>query len=151
MSNMKDENGDPMESEVEVDEDRQYEIADEGELPFACFICRDGFREPVVTLCSHYFCNSCAVSRFKSGSTRCAACDKPTFGVFNKARKLIKHLEKVKGCAAAPYSSLSSASSAPDRTSRRSVGSWETVQDSAAGTDSSADATLSNSASELTS
>eukprot|EP01035_Chromulina_nebulosa_P032591 gene32591-43543_t len=77
-----------------VDDDTQYEIADDSEeLPFACFICRDeerGFTDlPVVTLCGHYFCNSCAVRRFKSGRTRCAACDKQTFGVFNKARKLI--------------------------------------------------------------
>ena len=40
---------------------RQYQIEesddDEDEaLPFACFICREGFKNPVVTKCKHYFC-----------------------------------------------------------------------------------------------
>ena len=39
---------------------RQYAITDsedeEDDLPFACFICRDGFTNPVVTRCKHYFC-----------------------------------------------------------------------------------------------
>ena len=38
---------------------RQYEIKDsdeEDELPFACFICRQPFNNPVVTKCKHYFC-----------------------------------------------------------------------------------------------
>ncbi|KAM0755543.1 hypothetical protein T439DRAFT_330695 [Meredithblackwellia eburnea MCA 4105] len=63
---------------------------DEEDLPFACLICRNPFgKEPVVTLCGHYFDSSCAIKRFaKTG--KCFACGKPTNGVFNKATKLIE-------------------------------------------------------------
>lgn len=30
-------------------------------LPFACFICRQPFQDPVVTKCKHYFCEHCAL------------------------------------------------------------------------------------------
>jgi len=40
---------------------RQYKVEDdndkdEPDLPFACYICRNGFTNPVVTKCKHYFC-----------------------------------------------------------------------------------------------
>lgn len=39
---------------------RQYAVSDsdddEDELPFACYICRESFTNPVVTKCKHYFC-----------------------------------------------------------------------------------------------
>jgi len=49
--------GDDMEEEGagESDED------DDDSLPFACFICRQPFVDPVVTRCKHYFCEHCAV------------------------------------------------------------------------------------------
>ncbi|KAH9318108.1 hypothetical protein KI387_019877, partial [Taxus chinensis] len=34
---------------------------DEDSLPFACFICRQPFQDPVVTRCKHYFCEHCAL------------------------------------------------------------------------------------------
>lgn len=34
---------------------------DDDSLPFACFICRQPFEEPVVTKCKHYFCQHCAL------------------------------------------------------------------------------------------
>jgi RING finger protein 113A len=34
---------------------------DEEALPFACFICRQPFVDPVVTKCKHYFCEHCAL------------------------------------------------------------------------------------------
>lgn len=46
-------------SDVEVASDE-----DEDSLPFACFICREPFtleKNPVVTKCKHYFCESCAL------------------------------------------------------------------------------------------
>jgi RING finger protein 113A len=64
------------------------------EFPFACFICRNPFNAPVVTQCGHYFCSSCAIDRYRKGNLRCAACDKPTSGIFNTARKLIDHFKK---------------------------------------------------------
>lgn len=45
-----------------VADDHAFEIEsemagqDDGELPFACFICRQPFNRPVVTRCKHYFC-----------------------------------------------------------------------------------------------
>lgn len=74
------------------DESLEIKISEE-ELPFACFLCREPFIDPVVTQCSHYFCRSCALERHKKTS-RCAACDKPTFGIFNTARKLIRQQKK---------------------------------------------------------
>jgi len=34
---------------------------DDDALPFACFICREPFTDPVVTQCKHYFCEHCAL------------------------------------------------------------------------------------------
>lgn len=83
-----------MESSASNNEDDSLEIkTGEEELPFACFICREPFTDPVVTQCVHYFCRSCALERHKKTS-RCAACDKPTFGIFNTARKLIRQQKK---------------------------------------------------------
>ena len=57
----------------------------EGEdVPFACLICRKPFgRDPVVTLCGHYFDSACAIKRYAK-NTKCFACGKGTQGVFNK-------------------------------------------------------------------
>nr|WJH19544.1 Zinc finger protein 183 (ZNF183) [Euglena gracilis] len=62
-----------------------------GDLPHACFICRSGFKDPVVTRCKHYFCEQCAMEHFRI-TQRCAACEKPTHGIFNTAHDLIKKL-----------------------------------------------------------
>lgn len=51
---MKSDDGDEDSSE-QSDED------EEGALPFACFICREPFVDPVVTKCGHYFCEHCAL------------------------------------------------------------------------------------------
>jgi len=72
--------------------EENYEVLDEDEFPFACHLCREGFSDPVVTLCGHFFCRTCAVEGSKR-SSRCAVCNKQTYGVFNKARKLIKYME----------------------------------------------------------
>lgn len=65
----------------------------EEELPFACFICRKSFENPVVTKCGHYFCKKCALARYAK-DTRCAACNKQTHGLFNSAAKLEAKLEE---------------------------------------------------------
>ncbi len=80
--------------EKEGDEDDEnFEIEEEPEFPFACHLCREGFKDPVVTLCNHYFCQQCAIAHHKK-SAKCVICDKQTFGIFNKARKLIKYMEQ---------------------------------------------------------
>ena len=72
----------------------QYEIDSDGEdeLPFACFICREPFKNPVVTKCQHYFCESCALSHYRK-SKRCFVCDVQTNGVFNPAKNIIKKIK----------------------------------------------------------
>jgi len=63
------------------------------DLPFACFICRQSFNNPVVTKCNHYFCESCALKR-NSKNKRCAVCGEVTGGIFNVAHALISKLKK---------------------------------------------------------
>ncbi|CAJ0651772.1 14283_t:CDS:10 [Entrophospora sp. SA101] len=50
------------------------------ELPFACLICRNEFKNPVVTKCGHYFCEKCALQNF-SKSPNCFACGTATNGI----------------------------------------------------------------------
>lgn len=76
--------------------DTNYEIdSDDDSLPFKCFICREGFTEPVVTKCKHYFCEKCALNNYKK-STRCFICNTQTGGVFNPAKELELKLKKLK-------------------------------------------------------
>ncbi|CAM9434224.1 unnamed protein product, partial [Choristocarpus tenellus] len=51
------------------------QVDSDDDLPFACMICRQGFRDPVVTPCGHYFCQQCARDHHKT-SPRCAVCGK---------------------------------------------------------------------------
>ncbi|KAG5676764.1 hypothetical protein PVAND_006573 [Polypedilum vanderplanki] len=75
------------------DDDKKYEIhSDEEDLPFKCLICRKSFENPVVTKCQHYFCEKCALERYRK-STRCFVCSAQTNGVFNPAKKLIEKLQ----------------------------------------------------------
>uniref|UniRef100_UPI00358F1EBB E3 ubiquitin-protein ligase RNF113A-like n=1 Tax=Myxine glutinosa TaxID=7769 RepID=UPI00358F1EBB len=77
-------------------EEENYEVSsDEDDLPFKCFICRESFRNPVVTKCKHYFCESCALQHYRK-SKRCYVCDQQTMGVFNPAKDLIGKMDKCK-------------------------------------------------------
>ncbi|RDA88971.1 hypothetical protein CP532_0627 [Ophiocordyceps camponoti-leonardi (nom. inval.)] len=62
-------------------------------IPFACIICKEPYREPIVTRCGHYFCESCALKRYRRDPT-CAACGSGTSGVFNSAKRLQKLLDR---------------------------------------------------------
>ena len=62
-------------------------------IPFACIICKQAYKNPIVTKCGHYFCEKCALDRYKRNSS-CAACGAGTNGVFNGAKQLKKLLEK---------------------------------------------------------
>ncbi|NXP26859.1 R113A protein, partial [Scytalopus superciliaris] len=80
-----------------VNDEENYEVSsDEEDMPFKCFICRGSFKNPVVTKCRHYFCESCALQHYRK-SQRCYVCDKQTNGVFNPAKELMAKLEKHKG------------------------------------------------------
>ena len=62
-------------------------------IPFKCIICKEGYKTPIVTKCGHYFCESCALQRYRKNPS-CAACGAGTGGVFNVAKKLNRLLEK---------------------------------------------------------
>lgn len=50
------------------DDNESPETSDEDDdnaLPFACFICRQPFVDPVMTKCKHYFCEHCALKVLK--------------------------------------------------------------------------------------
>jgi RING finger protein 113A len=68
-------------------------------IPFACIICKEPYRDPIVTKCGHYFCEACALKRYKKDPS-CAACGAGTGGVFNVAKGLKKLLERKRGKAA---------------------------------------------------
>ncbi|KAI5306268.1 RNA-splicing factor [Ascosphaera pollenicola] len=75
---------------------------DEAELediPFACIICRKPYTNPVVTKCGHYFCESCALKKYRK-SPNCVACGSGTGGVFNTAKKLEQLLKRKRERAA---------------------------------------------------
>lgn len=68
-------------------------------IPFVCIICKQAYKEPIVTKCGHYFCEGCALKRYRKDPT-CAACGAGTNGVFNSSRRLKKLLEKKRERAA---------------------------------------------------
>ncbi|KAJ1724041.1 RNA-splicing factor [Coemansia erecta] len=57
------------------------------ELPFACLICRNPFKQPVMTKCQHYFCEACALQNYKK-TPKCFACGAATNGVFKPAKNI---------------------------------------------------------------
>lgn len=88
---MKEANDDEYVINSEEDED------EEKKLPSYCFICRELFKNPVVTKwvlkfkiknlnrCKHYFCESCALDQFRK-SKKCAVCGVKTDGSFAIAK-----------------------------------------------------------------
>lgn len=72
------------------DEDDEEQLEN---IPFACIICRQDYKSPIVTKCGHYFCEPCALQRYRKNPS-CAACGAGTGGVFNVAKKLNSLLAK---------------------------------------------------------
>ena len=62
-------------------------------IPFACIICKKPYTNPIVTKCGHYFCEKCALQRYRK-KPDCAACGAGTGGVFNVARDLRRLLDR---------------------------------------------------------
>ncbi|KAG6008826.1 hypothetical protein E4U21_003855 [Claviceps maximensis] len=62
-------------------------------IPFVCIICEEDYKAPIITRCGHYFCEPCALKRYRKDPT-CAACGAGTNGVFNSAKRLKKILDK---------------------------------------------------------
>lgn len=64
-------------------------------IPFACIICKEPYKNPVVTKCGHYYCEACALQRYRQkGGKACAACGTDTGGTFSVAKNLRKLLDK---------------------------------------------------------
>lgn len=74
-------------------EEEDEEDAVLANIPFACILCKSPYKNPIVTRCSHYFCESCALKRYRK-TPSCAACGAGTGGVFNTAKGLKRLLEK---------------------------------------------------------
>ncbi|KAF1961598.1 hypothetical protein CC80DRAFT_488063 [Byssothecium circinans] len=77
---------------AEKDEDG-VDLAMLEKIPFACIICKKPYKTPIITKCGHYFCEACALKRYRKDPT-CANCSAKTYGVFNGARNLQKLLDK---------------------------------------------------------
>jgi RING finger protein 113A len=81
-----------------ADEKSEFDGADIAmleKIPFACVICKGPYKSPMVTKCGHYFCESCALKRYKKDPT-CAACGEKLSGSFKVAKNLQKLLDKKK-------------------------------------------------------
>lgn len=60
---------------------------DESTIPFACTICKSDYKDPIITKCGHYFCEKCAIQRYKKNPA-CAQCGVGTSGLFSVAKHL---------------------------------------------------------------
>jgi RING finger protein 113A len=76
-----------------TDSDNSDDSDEDEDIPFACFICRKPYTEPVVTKCKHYFCQQCAIKRYVK-NPKCAACGAATGGLFNRADKIVERARK---------------------------------------------------------
>lgn len=75
-------------------------------IPFACYLCRKPFVNPVGTKCLHYFCESCIMDYVRNndnaaniinGTMKCPICSVNTGNVFNEPTKLIAKRRKILG------------------------------------------------------
>ncbi|XP_067088420.1 E3 ubiquitin-protein ligase RNF113A [Osmerus mordax] len=77
-----------------ANDEENYEVSsDDEDMPFKCFICRESFKNPVITKCKHYFCETCALQHYRK-SKRCYVCNVQTNGVFNPAKELMSKIQK---------------------------------------------------------
>ena len=77
---------------ADAQDSEEEDAALEG-IPFACIICKKSYTNPIVTKCGHYFCEACALQRYRKNPS-CAACGAGTSGVFNGAKSLRKILDR---------------------------------------------------------
>ncbi|PWW79072.1 hypothetical protein C7212DRAFT_36139, partial [Tuber magnatum] len=72
------------------EDEEEKELKD---TPFKCVICKGDYQSPIVTKCKHYFCETCAIARYKK-TPNCAICGRRTDGAFSMAKELRKKLER---------------------------------------------------------
>ncbi len=68
-------------------------------IPFVCIICKESYKSPILTICGHYFCEPCALKRYRRDPS-CTACGAGTNGLFNSAKRLQMLLDKKRERAA---------------------------------------------------
>lgn len=78
------------------EEDNDQDNVDDG-IPFACHLCRGSFKDPIVTTCNHYFCESCMSKRVREVGMGCPICQKDTHGVLNFPQKLVAKKRRLIG------------------------------------------------------
>jgi len=84
-----------------IEEENTELLSGDDGLPFACFLCRDSFQNPVATNCGHYFCEKCILSHVrKNEKSLCPICQKDTHGVFNQPIKLLSKKRRLLGSSA---------------------------------------------------
>ena len=70
-------------------------------IPFACYLCRNEFNDPVVTNCGHYFCQSCIMKQVQENQdSKCPICSKETHSTFHQPTKLLTKKRKLVGTKA---------------------------------------------------
>lgn len=79
---------------INEDDSGDDDERDEDGLPIKCPICRETFREPVVTKCRHYFCESCALRQYRV-DPQCPVCHESTNGLFLPAKDIVAKLKQV--------------------------------------------------------
>ncbi|WBW70651.1 ubiquitin-protein ligase E3/GCN5-related N acetyltransferase fusion protein [Schizosaccharomyces osmophilus] len=67
----------------------------EEEIPFVCLICKKDYKDPIVTVCKHHFCENCAVERYRKTPT-CVQCGADTKGLFSIDKQMNLLLKKRK-------------------------------------------------------
>lgn len=87
--------GKPKSDDYSID----YELENiKDQIPFACYFCRDVFKDPVVTICQHYFCHACVMMEAKNKkSMLCPICKRDTNNIFNYPFKLVAKKKRVVG------------------------------------------------------
>jgi RING finger protein 113A len=78
------------------EQDNDQDNVDDG-IPFACHLCRGPFKDPIVTTCNHYFCESCMSKRVREVGMGCPICQKDTHGVLNFPQKLVAKKRRLIG------------------------------------------------------
>ncbi|KAN0055745.1 hypothetical protein ACTA71_011631 [Dictyostelium dimigraforme] len=68
---------------------------EQNQLPFACFICKKQYIDPVQTKCKHFFCEDCALTHNRKNK-KCALCGEPTLGTFiTPPKKILDQLMEI--------------------------------------------------------
>ncbi|ODV98084.1 hypothetical protein PACTADRAFT_47905 [Pachysolen tannophilus NRRL Y-2460] len=81
--------------EVVIDKGKNQEktkkLLYDTKIPFKCVLCKQDYKNPIITKCGHYFCHSCYLSQHKRKKL-CFICGKVTDGSSKPAKDLQKLL-----------------------------------------------------------